>query len=317
MKNEKLLNTAMELLNNYTTRPALLNDWSGGDFDAQKEDAINRFARVFNENVYIIEDGKKIALYSYDLKTEIGRNFAYTSTSDFAALWYCGAEVFAALPFFKLYFNGIAKTSKTYNKYIKYEYIYYFTDENEQQYYFTDNDFWMLKKQLQQLKSAADLAAFNATVNRLLPDVLQVIKKYEGKKCGEVTRRKIYEELTAIAAGNNLYIYLNYEKYSPSISFSSLINNKYNYNCYLKFYDFDNNKIIPITEEPKTLQEFEPVDALIALNTAAKAAQEAAAAALPYIELYNNAARLLKMNTIDEGTLWNLAKYGAESASRK
>lgn len=317
MKNEKLLKTAMELLNNYTTRPELLNDWSGGDFEAQKEDAINRFARVFNENVHMIEDGKKIALYSYDLKTEIARSLAYTSTSDFAALWYCGAEVFAALPFFKLYFNGIAKTSKAYGKYIKYEYIYYFTDEEERGFYFTDCDFWMLKKQLQQLKSAADLAAFNATVNRLLPDVLKVIEKYEGKKVGEVTSRKIYDELTAIADGNNLYIYLNYEKYSPSISFNSLINNKYNYNCYLKFYDFEGNKIIPLTEEPKTLPEFDPVDALIALNTAAKAAQEAAAAALPYIEAYNNAAALLKLNKIDEGKLWELAKYGAESAARR
>lgn len=319
---------AAAILEPYTKPRDLLKEWdktaTEENFDALKKFAAEALQHYFRE-AFIFEAGKKPACGNliYCTETEDLFGLPYISSgSKFAAVWNTNTQARARLPFFNLYFKAVAIQPRPDGKYRKYDFIYYFMDNSENEYYFTSCEYLSIKKQLEELNRAAALASFNKAVNELTPAALEVLKKYDGKKAGEKTRDKIRQELNALTAAEEfkkISIYIDFSEYRPALTFEHF--NYYDFKkcIYCKIYDAASNTIITPAELPAPVKEFNPVEALHELQKTADEAQKAAAVLLPYIEAYNNAARLLNLPKLPlyDLNIKSLADSGAEYAAKR
>ena len=317
---EKALNESKRILTPYTRRPDLLAAWTeenlGLPFEKVKQKAFMEIAYYFGKS-FIFETGRH-PRFDLDFREwEVNDLFGlpYTSSSDFAALWNTNTQArIRAKNAPHLYFKGVAAAAKesAMRMFKKFDFIFIFVDKEENYYYFSGAEFADVERKFQRLDRAASLAQFAQDVNETLPKVEKVLTKYNGKKLGEKTRDKIREELREIGnnAAQKLNIWLNY--YSGAIEFSTLYNG-ITKSVYMKFYDNKNN-IMDFSDDAKILPlpEFDPVEALNRLDAQAAKVKEAAAALLPVIEEYNDAAKLLNVEHINQfgADLYTLGKYG-------
>lgn len=317
---------AAAILEPYTKPRDLLKEWTKDatqdSFYALKKYAVEALQHYFKES-FIFEAGRKPACGNLIYPTETDSIFGLpyiSSGGKFAAVWNTNTQARARLPFIALYFKAVAIQPRPAGKYRKYEFIYYFVDNEENEYFFNACEFLQVQKQLSELERAAALASFNKAVNELTPAALEVLKKYDGKKAGEKTREKIRDELNALTAEkfNNISFYIDYSHYNPAFIFNHKIFYEFRKIIYCKIYDAANNIITTPAELPAPVEEFNPVEALHDLQRTADEAQKAAAVLLPYIEAYNNAAKRLKLKLIDPHALplRSLAENGAEHAAK-
>lgn len=315
---EKALNESKRILTPYTKQPELLKEWE--EVDAAKKTAFKTMASYFGNACFSFEAGKKPSGGKYFAEWEVGDlfGFPYTSSGEFAAIWNTNTQAklnINCIP--SLYFKAIAAAacSSTVRKFKKFDFIFIFSDCDDNLYYFSDIELLSILENLKRLDRAASLAQFAQDVNETLPKVEKVLTKYNGKKLGEKTRDKIREELREIGnnAAQKLNIWLNY--YSSAIEFSTLYNG-ITKSVYMNFYDNKNN-IMDFSDDAKImpLSEFDPVEALNRLDAQAAKVKEAAAALLPVIEEYNDAAKLLDIEHINKfgADLYTLGKYGVKN----
>lgn len=315
---EKALNESKRILEPYTTQPELLKEWE--EVDAAEKTAFKIMARYFGNACFSFEAGKTPSGGKYFTEWEVGDlfGFPYTSSGEFAAIWNTNTQArlnINCIP--SLYFEAIAAAARSsaVRKFKKFDFIFIFSDCDGQFYYFSEIEILGILENLKRLDRAASLAQFAQDVNETLPKVENVLTKYNGKKLGEKTRDKIREELREIGnnAAQKLNIWLDY--YSGAIEFSTLYNG-ITKSVYMNFYD-DKNNIMDFSDDAKIkpLSEFDPVEALNRLDAQAAKVKEAAAALLPVIEEYNDAAKLLDVENISQyrADLYTLGKYGVKN----
>lgn len=318
---------AAALLAPYTAPRALLKEWTkadtGREFDKLQEEAAADLAHFFGRS-FKFTAGSRPNCGDDFRAYEVGDLFGlpYTSSGKYAAIWNANTEARARSPLFPLFFKGIAIQPRKNAKYKTFDFIYIFladTDAGENWYYFTDSEYLKIENILKDLNRAEALADFIKSINEITPRVVEVLRSYNGKKCGEKTREKMRGELNAIteATAPRVRLWLDLSQYSPAFRFS------YNYNTfekiiYYNFYDAKTNTINTPEEAPAPLKEFDAVQALADLETKANEAQKAAAALLPALEEYNAAARLLSLPSLSGivSTVSTLAKHGAIAAAR-
>lgn len=320
---EKVTNESKRILAPYTKQPDLLAAWTeegmGLPFEKVKQKAFMEIAYYFGKS-FIFESGRH-PRFDIDFREwEVDDLFGlpYTSSSDFAALWNTNTQArIRAKNAPHLYFKGVAAAAKesAMRKFKKFDFIFIFVDKEDNYYYLSGAEFADVERKFERLDRAASLAQFAQDVNETLPKVEKVLTKYNGKKLGEKTRDKIREELRGIGdnAAQKLNIWLDY--YSSAIEFSTRYNG-IRKRVYMNFYD-DKNNIMNFADDAniKPLQEFDPVEALIRLDTQAAKVKEAAAALLPVIEEYNDAAKILDVEHINQfgADLYTLGKYGVKN----
>lgn len=320
---EKAMSESQRILAPYTRRPDLLPAWTedvmGLPFEKVKQKVFMEIAYYFGKS-FIFESGRH-PRFDIDFREwEVDDLFGlpYTSSSDFAALWNTNTQArIRAKNAPHLYFKGVAAAAKesAMRMFKKFDFIFIFVDKEDAYYYFSGAEFADVERKFQRLDRAASLAQFAQDVNETLPKVEKVLTKYNGKKLGEKTRDKIRGELSEIGnnAAQKLNIWLNY--YSGAIEFSTLYNG-INKSVYMNFYDNKNN-IMNFSDDAKIkpFPEFDPVEALCRLNAQAAKVKEAAAALLPVIEEYNDAAKLLDVEHINQfgADLYTLSKYGVKN----
>ncbi len=316
---------ATEILEQYTKPRELLEDWNetntGISFTEHKQHITHKIYYYFKDR-FIFEAGAKPACGNYfcEYETENLFGLAYTSSgSAFAGLWNNNTQARTRGTFAPLYFKGVALEA-LHGKYKKFDVIYIFNSEDgDKQYYFNELEFLIAFEQLRKLENAAALAEFRKAINELTPRAVDILKKYDGKKAGEKTREKLRAELNTLTQNHEkLNLWGEFSQYSPALVFS------YNYNkfekrVYFNFYDAKTNTINTPAEAPAPVVEFDPVEALKTLETAAEKAKEAAKTFLPYIEAYNAAARLLELNPISttSADIKGLSTAGADYAARR
>ena len=320
---EKALNESKRILAPYTKQPDLLPAWTeevmGLPFEKIKQKAFMEIVYYFGKS-FIFEAGKH-PRFDIDFREwEVDELFGlpYTSSSDFAALWNTNTQArIRAKNAPRLYFKGVAAAAKesAMRMFKKFDFIFVFVDKEDKYYYFSGAEFADVERKFQRLDRAASLAQFAQDVNEVMPKVEKVLTKYNGKKLGEKTRDKIREELREIGnnAAQKLNIWLNY--YSGAIEFSTPYNG-ITKSVYMNFYD-NNNNIMDFSDDAKIkpLSEFDAVEALNRLDAQAAKVKEAAAALLPLIEEYNDAAKLLNVENINKfgADLYTLGKYGIKN----
>ena len=315
---EKALNESKRILTPYTKQPELLKEWE--EVDAAKKTAFKIMAQYFGNCCFSFEAGKNPSGGKYFAEWEVGDlfGFPYTSSGEFAAIWNTNTQArlnINCIP--SLYFKAIAAAARpsTVRKFKKFDFIFIFSDCENKFYYFSEIELLSILENLKRLDRAASLAQFAQNINECMPKVENVLTKYNGKKLGEKTRDKIREELREIGnnAAQKLNIWLNY--YSGAIEFSTLYNG-ITKSIYMNFYDNKNN-IMDFSDDAKIkpLSEFDPVEALNRLDAQAAKVKEAAAALLPVIEEYNDAAKLLDGEHINQfgADLYTLGKYGIKN----
>lgn len=315
---EKALNESKRILEPYTTQPELLTEWE--EVDAAKETAFKIMARYFGNTCFSFEAGKTPSGGKYFTEWEVGDlfGFPYTSSGEFAAIWNTNTQAklnINCIP--SLYFKAIAAAacSSTVRKFKKFDFIFIFSDGDGQFYYFSDVEILNILENLKRLNRAANLAEFVQNINECMPKVENVLTKYNGKKLGEKTRDKIREELRDIGAESScrLSIYFNY--YASQIEFSTSYN-QYKRYIYINYYDEKTNTIkFENGARLDRFEEFDPVEALNRLDTQAAKVKETAAALLPVIEEYNDAAKLLNVEHINQfaADVYTLGKYGIKN----
>lgn len=315
---EKALNESKRILTPYTTQPELLTEWE--EVDAAKKTAFTTIARYFGNACFSFEAGKKPSGGKYFAEWEVGDlfGFPYTSSGEFAAIWNTNTQArlnINCIP--SLYFKAIAAAARpsTVRKFKKFDFIFIFSDCDGKLYYFSEIELLSILENLKRLNRAANLAEFVQNINECMPKVENVLTKYNGKKLGEKTRDKIREELRDIGnnAAQKLNIWLNY--YSGAIEFSTLYN-QYKRYIYINYYDEKTNTIkFENGARLDRFEEFDPVEALNRLDAQAAKVKEAAAALLPVIEEYNDAAKILDVEKISQysADLYTLGKYGVKN----
>lgn len=320
---EKALNESKRILAPYTKSPELLPAWTeaamGLPFEKVKQKAFAEMAYYFGKS-FTFETGKLPRFYHDFREWEVDDLFGlpYTSSSDFATLWNTNTQArIRAKNAPHLYFKGVAAAAKesAMRMFKKFDFIFIFVDEADDYYYFSGAEFADVERKLERLDRAASLAQFAQDVNEVMPKVEKVLTKYNGKKLGEKTRDKIREELREIGnnAAQKLNIRLNY--YSSAIEFSTPYNG-ITKSAYMNFYDDKSNTMnLPDDAKIKPFPEFDPVEALTRLDAQAAKVNEAAAALLPVIEEYNDAAKLLDIEHINKigADLFTLGKYGVKN----
>lgn len=320
---EKALNESKRILTPYTKKPDLLPAWTeevmGLPFEKVKQKASTEIVYYFGKS-FIFESGRH-PRFDIDFREwEVDDLFGlpYASSSDFAALWNTNTQArIRAKNAPHLYFKGVAAAAKesAMRMFKKFDFIFIFADKEGKYYYFSGAEFADVERKLQRLDRAASLAQFAQDVNETLPKVEKVLTKYNGKKLGEKTRDKIREELREIEnnAAQKFNIWLNY--YSGAIEFSTLYNG-IKKSIYMNFYDNKNNTMdFSDDVKIKLLPEFDPVEALNRLDAQAAKVKETAAALLPVIEEYNDAAKILDVEHINQygADLYTLGKYGVKN----
>jgi hypothetical protein len=321
---------AAAILEQYTQPRELLKEWNeantGISFAEHKQNITHKIYFYFKD-AFIFEAGAKPACGNYFCEYEVENLFglAYTSSgSAFAGLWNNNTRARTRGTLAPLYFEGVA-LGELHGKYKKLDVIYIFNSEDgDKQYYFTDAEFLKAFEQLQKLENAAALASFRKAINELTPRAVDILKKYDGKKAGEKNREKLRAELATLHQNSKkLNLWAEFSQYSPALVFSYNYNS-YNYNkfeqrLYFKFYDAQTNTINTPAEAPAPVKEFDPVEALKTLEAAAEKAKEAAKTCLPYIEAYNEAARILELNPIstNNADIKGLSTVGAAYAARR
>lgn len=320
---EKAMNESKRILAPYTKQPELLPAWTeaamGLPFEKIKQKAFTEIAYYFGKS-FIFETGRH-PQFCHDFREwEVDDLFGlpYTSSSDFATLWNTNTQArIRAKNAPHLYFKGVAAAAKESDMrmFKKFDFIFIFADEESNYYYFSGAEFADVERKLERLDRAASLAQFAQDVNEVMPKVEKVLTKYNGKKLGEKTRSKILEELRVIGdnAAQKLNIWLNY--YYDVIEFSTP-HKGITKSAYMKFYD-DKNNIMSFSDDAKIMPfpEFDPVEALTRLDAQSAKVKEAAAALIPVIEEYNEAAKLLDVEHINQfgADLYTLGKYGAQN----
>ena len=320
---EKALNESKRILAPYTKQPDLLPAWAeevmGLPFEKIKQKAFMEIAYYFGKS-FIFEAGKH-PRFDIDFREwEVDELFGlpYTSSSDFAALWNTNTQArIRAKNTPRLYFKGVAAAAKesAMRMFKKFDFIFIFADDDDINYYFSGAEFADVERKFQRLDRAASLAQFVQNINECMPKVENVLTKYNGKKLGEKTRDKIRAELRDIGAESScrLSIYFNY--YASQIEFSTSYN-QYKRYIYINYYDKKTNTIkFENGARLDRFEEFNPVEALNRLDAQAAKVKEAAAALLPVIEEYNDAAKLLNVEHINQygADLYTLGKYGIKN----
>ena len=315
---EKVKNEAKRILKPYTTQPELLKAWE--EVDAAKKTAFRTISRYFGDACFSFEAGKTPSGGKYFSEWEVEDLFGlpYTSSGEFAAIWNTNTQAklnINCIP--SLYFKAIAAAAcpSTVRKFKIFDFIFIFSDYDGQFYYFSEIELLSILENLKRLSRAARLAEFVQNINECMPKVENVLTKYNGKKLGEKTRDKIRAELRDIGAESScrLSIYFNY--YSSQIEFSTLYN-QFKRNIYKKYYDEKTNTIkFENGARLDRLEEFDPVEALAKLDKQAEKVKEFAAAFLPVVEEYNEAARKLDGEIINQfaADVYKLGKYGIKS----
>lgn len=313
---EKALNESKRILTPYTKQPELLKEWE--EVDAAKKTAFKTMASYFGNACFSFEAGKKPSGGKYFAEWEVEGLFGlpYTSSGEFAAIWNTNTQArlnINCIP--SLYFKAIAAAacSSTVRKFKKFDFIFIFSDCEGNFYYFSDTELLSILENLKRLNRAANLAEFVQNINECMPKVENVLTKYNGKKLGEKTREKIREELRDIGA-QRLRIWFDY--YASNISFATPIFNEFSKNMYFNYYDEKTNTIkFENGARLDRFEEFDPVEALNRLDAQAAKVKETAAALLPVIEEYNNAAKLLDVENINKfgADLYTLGKYGVKN----
>lgn len=315
---EKAMNESQRILAPYTTQPELLKEWE--EVDAAKKTVFRIMTQYFGNACFSFEAGKTPSGGKYFSEWEVGDlfGFPYTSSGEFAAIWNTNTQARLSINCIpSLYFKAIAAAARpsTVRKFKKFDFIFIFSDCDDNFYYFSEIEILSVLENLKRLNRAASLAQFAQDVNETLPKVEKVLTKYNWKKLGEKTRDKIREELREIGnnAAQKLNIWVNY--YAGAIKFSTPYNG-ITKSVYIKFYD-DKNNIMDFPDDSKImpLPEFDPVEALNRLDTQAAKVKESAAALLPVIEEYNDAAKLLDVEHINQfgADLYTLGKYGVKN----
>ena len=312
---EKALNESKRILEPYTTQPGLLKEWE--EVDAAKKTAFKIMAQYFGNCCFSFEAGKTPSGGKYFAEWEVGDlfGFPYTSSGEFAAIWNTSTQArlnINCIP--SLYFKAIAAAacSSTVRKFKKFDFIFIFSDCDGQFYYFSEIEILSILENLKRLDRAANLAEFVQNINECMPKVENVLTKYNGKKLGEKTREKIREELRDIGA-QRLRIWFDY--YASSISGATAFNGL-SKNIYFSYYDEKSNTIkFENGARLNRFEEFDPVEALAKLDKQAEKVKEFAAAFLPVVEEYNEAARRLDGETINQfsADVYKLGKYGIKS----
>ena len=320
---EKALNESKRILTPYTKQPDLLPAWTeeamGLPFEKIKQKVFMEIAYYFGKS-FIFEAGKH-PRFDIDFREwEVDDLFGlpYTSSPDFAALWNTNTQArIRAKNAPRLYFKGVAAAAKesAMRMFKKFDFIFIFVDKEDNNYYFSGAEFAAVERKFQRLDRAANLAQFVQNINECMPKVETVLTKYNGKKLGEKTRDKIREELREIEnnAAQKLNIWLNY--HSGAIEFSTLYN-QYRRYIYINYYDEKTNTIkFENGARLDRFEEFDPVEALNRLDAQAAKFKEAAAALLPVIEEYNDAAKILDVEHINQygADLYTLSKYGVKN----
>lgn len=310
---EKAMNESKRILTPYTTQPELLKEWE--EVDAAKKTAFRIMTQYFGNACFSFEAGKTPSGGKYFSEWEVGDlfGFPYTSSGEFAAIWNTNTQArlnINCIP--SLYFKAIAAAARpsTVRKFKKFDFIFIFSDCDDNFYYFSEIEILSVLENLKRLSRAAKLAEFVQNINECMPKVENVLTKYNGKKLGEKTRDKIREELRDIGA-QRLRIWFDY--YASNISFVTTPFNEFSKNMYFNYYDEKTNTIkFENGARLDRFEEFDPVEALTRLNAQSAKVKEAAAALLPVIEEYNDAAKLLDVENINEfsADLYTLAKYG-------
>ena len=315
---EKALNESKRILTPYTKQPELLKEWE--EVDAAKKTAFQTMARYFGNACFSFEAGKTPSGGKYFAEWEVGDlfGFPYTSSGEFAAIWNTNTQArlnINCIP--SLYFKAIAAAARpsTVRKFKKFDFIFIFSDCENKFYYFSEIELLNILENLKRLNRAANLAQFVQNINECMPKVENVLTKYNGKKLGEKTRDKIREELRDIGAESScrLSIYLNY--YASRIEFSTSYN-QYKRYIYINYYDEKNNMInFEDGARLNRFEEFDPVEALAKLDEQAEKVKEFAAAFLPVVEEYNEAAIRLDGETINQfaADVFKLGKYGVKN----
>lgn len=315
---EKALNESKRILEPYTTQPELLKEWE--EVDAAKKTAFKIMAQYFGNCWFSFEAGKTPSGGKYFSEWEVDDlfGFPYTSSGDFAAIWNTNTQArlnINCIP--SLYFKAIAAAARpsTVRKFKKFDFIFIFSDCENKFYYFSEIELLNILENLKRLNRAASLAQFAQDANACMPKVENVLTKYNGKKLGEKTREKIREELRDIGAESScrLSIYFNY--YASQIEFSTSYN-QYKRYIYINYYDEKTNTIkFENGARLDRLEEFDPVEALSRLDAQAAKVKEAAAALLPVIEEYNDAAKILDVEHINQfgADVYTLGKYGVKN----
>ena len=315
---EKALNESKRILAPYTTQPELLKEWE--EVGAAKKTAFRIMAQYFGNCCFSFEAGKTPSGGKYFAEWEVEDlfGFPYTSSGEFAAIWNTSTQArlnINCIP--SLYFNAIAAAARpsTVRKFKKFDFIFIFSDCENKFYYFSEIELLSILENLKRLDRAASLAQFVQNINECMPKVENVLTRYNGKKLGEKTRDKIREELRDIGAESScrLSIYFNY--HASQIEFSTSYN-QYKRYIYINYYDEKNNMInFEDGARLDRFEEFDPVEALNRLDAQAVKVKEAAAALLPVIEEYNDAAKLLDVEHINQfgADLYKLGKYGIKN----
>lgn len=313
---EKAMNESKRILAPYTKQPELLKEWE--EVDAAKKTAFKTIASYFGNACFSFEAGKKPSGGKYFTEWEVGDLFGlpYTSSGEFAAIWNTNTQArlnINCIP--SLYFKAIAAAacSSTVRKFKKFDFIFIFSDCDDNFYYFSEIELLSILENLKRLDRAARLAEFVQNINECMPKVENVLTKYNGKKLGEKTREKIREELRDIGA-QRLRIWFDY--YASNISFATPIFNEFSKNMYFNYYDEKTNTIkFENGARLDRFEEFDPVEALNRLDAQAAKVKEAAAALIPVIEEYNDAAKLLDVEHINQfgADLYTLGKYGIKN----
>lgn len=313
---EKAMNESKRILAPYTKQPELLKEWE--EVDAAKKTAFKTMASYFGNACFSFEAGKKPSGGKYFAEWEVGDlfGFPYTSSGEFAAIWNTNTQAklnINCIP--PLYFKAIAAAacSSTVRKFKKFDFIFVFSDCDDNFYYFSDIELLSILEKLKRLNRAANLAEFVQNINECMPKVENVLTKYNGKKLGEKTRDKIREELRDIGA-QRLRIWFDY--YASNISFVTTPFNEFSKNMYFNYYDEKTNTIkFENGARLSRFEEFDPVEALNRLDAQAAKVKETAAALLPVIEEYNDAAKLLDIEHINKfgADLYTLGKYGVKN----
>lgn len=320
---EKAMNESKRILAPYTKQPDLLPAWTeeamGMPFEKVKQKAFLEIAYYFGKS-FIFETGR-FPRFGHDFREwEVDDIFGlpYTSSSDFAVLGNTNTQArIRAKNAPHLYFIEVAAAAKESDMrmFKKFDFIFIFADEESNYYYFSGAEFADVERKLEQLDRAASLAQFAQDVNEVMPKVEKVLTTYNGKNLGEKTRDKIREELRDIGAESScrLSIYFNY--YASQIEFSTSYN-QYKRYIYINYYDEKTNAIkFENGARLSRFEEFDPVEALNRLDAQAAKVKEAAAALLPVIEEYNDAAKLLDVENINKfgADLYTLGKYGVKN----
>lgn len=313
---EKAMNESKRILAPYTTQPELLKEWE--EVDAAKKTAFKTMAHYFGSACFSFEAGKRPSGGKYFTEWEVGDlfGFPYTSSGEFAAIWNTNTQArlnINCIP--SLYLKAIAAAARSsaVRKFKKFDFIFVFSDCDDKFYYFSEIEVLNILENLKRLDRAARLAEFVQNINECMPKVENVLTKYTGKKLGEKTRDKIREELRDIGA-QRLRIWFDY--YASNISFATPNFNEFSKNMYFNYYDKKTNTIkFENGARLDRFEEFDPVEALNRLDAQAAKVKEAAAALIPVIEEYNEAAKLLDVENISQyrADLYTLGKYGVKN----